>query len=176
MVPLTLHLVDRDPAVVEALRNAFSGWPDVTVATGDILELASDAVVSPANSYGYMDGGLDRRLVEVCGDQLQRSVLQQFDVIGDGTLAVGRAVTVATRHGRIPWLIVAPTMAHPDGATAASVYFAMSAVLLEAERHPGIARVYCPGLGTGVGQLDPATAGFEMARAYARWIERSLSA
>lgn len=166
---LRLSLVDSDTAVAKALRHAFGDWPEVSVIHGDILRVAVDAVVSPANGYGYMDGGLDRRLVEAFGDQVQRRVLSAIDGEGGGVLEVGRAVIVTTGHPRMPWLIVAPTMPAPDGATPASVFFAMSAVLRAAARHREIAHVFCPGLGTGVGQLDPEEASAEMAAAYARW-------
>lgn len=169
MDALRLSLVDTDAAVAKALGHAFAEWPDVAAIHGDILRVAVDAVVSPANSYGYMDGGLDRRLVEAFGEQVQRRVLAAIDGEGAGMLEVGRAVVVATGHPQTPWLIVAPTMPAPDGATPASVFFAMSAVLRAAARHREIAHVFCPGLGTGVGQLDPEEASAEMAAAYARW-------
>jgi hypothetical protein len=56
---LTIHLRDINAALVAAWERAFADAPDVIVTRGDLLEHAADAVVSPANSFGYMDGGID---------------------------------------------------------------------------------------------------------------------
>jgi O-acetyl-ADP-ribose deacetylase (regulator of RNase III) len=36
----------------------FKGVENVRISGGDIFELKADAIVSPANSFGYMDGGI----------------------------------------------------------------------------------------------------------------------
>lgn len=56
-----LHFVDASSAVVLALQEAFAEHQDVTVQHGDILTLAHSAIVSPANSHGFMDGGIDQQ-------------------------------------------------------------------------------------------------------------------
>jgi hypothetical protein len=55
--PLKLHLVDSNPFVVSAWSAAFESFPEVTIHCGEMLLVAHNAVVSPANSYGFMDGG-----------------------------------------------------------------------------------------------------------------------
>jgi hypothetical protein len=67
---IELVLVDRAPTVVAALRQAFAEHPEVTVLGDNILSVAENTVVSPANSYGYMDGGVDRLYVEAFGLEL----------------------------------------------------------------------------------------------------------
>lgn len=44
----------------------------VRVVEGDILSLGVTAVVSPANSFGFMDGGLDALYTSFFGPQLQQ--------------------------------------------------------------------------------------------------------
>ncbi len=56
---LTIHLRDRNPAIADAWNRQFVGIPDVHVSCGPIFDVTADAVVSPANSYGFMDGGID---------------------------------------------------------------------------------------------------------------------
>lgn len=53
------HLRDINAAVAKAWERQFAGLHDVEVSCGDILERRADAIVSPANSFGYMDGGID---------------------------------------------------------------------------------------------------------------------
>jgi hypothetical protein len=61
-----LHFVDIDGDVVSALRAAFRDHPEVTCADGEILSLAHNTLVSPANAYGFMDGGI-ARCARCCG-------------------------------------------------------------------------------------------------------------
>ncbi len=56
---MRLYLVDADEAVAFALRKAFHSVPEVVVSQADLLRVAQNTVVSPANSYGFMDGGVD---------------------------------------------------------------------------------------------------------------------
>ena len=50
---LRVSLCDRNPDVVRALVNDFHDVGGVEVLEGDLLGLDGDAVVSPANSFGY---------------------------------------------------------------------------------------------------------------------------
>ncbi len=56
---LRISLCDRNPDVARALAAAFLDVGGVEVMEGDLLGLDCDALVSPANSFGYMDGGID---------------------------------------------------------------------------------------------------------------------
>ncbi len=99
---MKLSLVDNSPDVAESLRRAFLDYPEVVVAEGDILTVARCALVSPANSYGYMDGGIDRLYVAKLGADLQRRVLEAIDRESNGYVPVGSAVLVTTGNATIP--------------------------------------------------------------------------
>jgi O-acetyl-ADP-ribose deacetylase (regulator of RNase III) len=45
--------------MVEAWQKYFTGIADVRISHSDIFESSAGAIVSPANSFGYMDGGID---------------------------------------------------------------------------------------------------------------------
>jgi O-acetyl-ADP-ribose deacetylase (regulator of RNase III) len=167
-----LHLVDDNLALVVAWREAFEPYPEVVVHEGDLLSLAKNAVVSPANSSGYMDGGIDQAYRDFFGQQVERRVQEAIRLRPEGHLPVGASLMVRTGHQRIPCLIVAPTMLMPEAASGMDCYRAMRAVLRLAEEDPALGRlVYCPGLGTGVGGVAPAIAASEMAQAYGDWKE-----
>src|SRR5262249_27630188 len=88
----------------------------------------------------------------------------------EGYLPIGASLVVPTGNRRIPHLIVAPTMLAPKPIDSQNCYRAMRAVLRIAATHEEVGRaVYCPGLGTGVGQVSPANAAREMAQAYSDW-------
>jgi hypothetical protein len=56
---LAVHLRDINAGIVKAWEQAFADVPEVHVSRGDIFEHKADAIVSPANSFGFMDGGID---------------------------------------------------------------------------------------------------------------------
>src|SRR5262249_8706315 len=112
-----LHFVDLDCDLIDALRTAFEGISDVTCASGDILEVAHPALVSPPNSYGFMDGGIDAAYSAFFGPALQIAVQEAINRRPEGCLPVGASLAVRTGHVQIPFLIVAPTMEMPEEAS-----------------------------------------------------------
>jgi O-acetyl-ADP-ribose deacetylase (regulator of RNase III) len=172
----------------------------VEVLQASILDADVDAIVSPANSFGFMDGGIDALYLdhfgrEVMGD-LRRAIVRERH----GELLVGDALIIETGSAELPWMIAAPTMRVPMrlGETV-NPYLAARAVFLLVEhgRMPTgpyvgepirehVRRVAMPGLGTGVGQVSGAVcahqvrqaiddvllAGYRMPRSWAEASER----
>lgn len=169
---MKLHLVDINPALVEAWREAFRPYPEVDIQHADLLAVAENTVVSPANSFGFMDGGIDRSFVDFFGHPLQARVQDAINLRPEGFLPVGSSLVIHTGHTRIPFLIVAPTMLAPEMVSAENSYRATRAVLRVAQSPEVSREVYCPGLGTGVGGVAPRDAAREMAVAYAEWKAR----
>ena len=164
---MRLHLVDTNATLVAAWRREFQRFPDVEVLCGDILAVAATAVVSPANGYGFMDGGVDRAYAAFFGPAFERLV---YDVVArrpEGFLPVGAAEIVPTGHARVPYVILAPTMLMPEHVPASHAYRALRAALRAAARESEIGDLYCPGLATGVGCVEPIDAAREMMAAYA---------
>ncbi|MGV3663973.1 MAG: macro domain-containing protein [Prosthecobacter sp.] len=167
---MNILLCYQDGPLGDAWLHAFKDLPDVRVVCDDICEVASDAIVSPANSFGFMDGGLDRLLSERFGWDLEKHVKQRIQERPMKELLVGEALVVPTQDDRVPWLICAPTMRVPMRIrTSVNAYLAMKALLLAAKAHaetPAIGTIAVPGLGTGVGELSPEIAAMQMAQAY----------
>lgn len=172
---MQLHLVDVSPEIVEAWKTAFNGLDDVVIACGNILELAEDTIVSPANSYGYMDGGIDQIYRDFFGLQIETTVQDSIRQKGWSSLPVGSSIVVKTNHKRIPFMIVAPTMFLPEPIKPENCFYAMFAVLNAWNRNSHIIKkVFCPGLGTGVGCVDPTDSANEMAKAYTKWLNLKI--
>jgi O-acetyl-ADP-ribose deacetylase (regulator of RNase III) len=168
---MELWLVDEDQSLVAAWAEAFAGAPGVQIHKGDILARAANTLVSPANSYGWMDGGIDAAYIARFGLQLQTRLQRMIDEQRGGKLEVGAALFVPTGDAQIPYLISAPTMVMPEPVPAANCFFAMSAALKVARQHQDVVtRLFCPGLGTGIGGVDPRDAAREMANAYRKWL------
>src|SRR5688572_14950286 len=102
---MQLHLCDRNPDVVAAWREVFAGLPHVEISEGDIFTGGApraDAIVSPANSFGYMDGGIDAAYTRRFGSGLAERLRDVLRAAWDGELPVGMAVIIETGDRDIP--------------------------------------------------------------------------
>ncbi|MGC4113696.1 MAG: macro domain-containing protein [Myxococcales bacterium] len=185
---LKLHLRDLSPSLVAAWRTEFAGEEDVSVSCGDIfsersgmvqpedpIDLRADAVVSPANSFGFMDGGIDAVFTYTLGPQVQQRLQALLRASHGGELPVGQAVIVPTDRSEIPWCISAPTMRVPANISdTVNAYLAFRAALRAIAEHnaqrpeQAIKTVLCPGLGTAVGRMPPERCARQMHAAWQR--------
>jgi O-acetyl-ADP-ribose deacetylase (regulator of RNase III) len=169
---LAIHLRDINAAVVEAWEQAFLDAPDVLISQGDIFEHTADAIISPANSFGYMDGGIDLVYSMYFGWELEANLKAVLSERFYGELPVGQAVVLATGHAHIPFLVSAPTMRVPTTINGTpNVYLAFRAALIAVLSHNATAdapiqSLLVPGFGTGVGKVAPQQAARQMRLAY----------
>lgn len=169
---MNLIFVDMQPEVVSAWKDHFNGYPQISVHSGSIFDVKCDALVSPANSFGYMDGGLDMRISQFFGWHVQERLQELIRDRHHGELLVGVAEIVPTDHPRIPFVISAPTMRVPMILSdTVNVYLATRAVILLVlyGRFPdgravneNVKTVAVPGMGTGVGRVPPTTCARQM--------------
>lgn len=172
MLPERILLVDRQSALSRAWREVFDEMPEFEVAEDDYFARPADAMVSPANSFGIMDGGLDLAIRDALGFEVQQRVQSVIVERHHGELPVGSAEIVPTGHADWPHLVVAPTMRIPESVSQTlNAYAAFRAVLLAIKRwnEAGNARirsVVCCGLGTGIGHLDERRCAAQMRMAW----------
>lgn len=155
--------------LIKAWQAWFSDQPNVLLHQGDATILACDAIVSPANSFGFMDGGIDWALSDRLGWDLQDKLQQMIHELPMGELLVGQSLTLETGDPSIPYLISAPTMRVPMSfqiATSVNAYLAMKAILIAARSHPEIETVVIPGLCTGVGRMPAEISAKQMFLAF----------
>jgi len=155
-------------AVDDRLHNAWLQKCDyldcVEVRRGSILDGPAFCFVSPANSYGFMNGGIDQVYTDHFGIQLQNQVQNKIRIDHDGLLLVGQALWVETDNMDFPFMIAAPTMVTPEWlpSTTINPYLAARAALLVA-KGAGFKEITFPGLGTGIGRVDPVVCAQQMA-------------
>jgi O-acetyl-ADP-ribose deacetylase (regulator of RNase III) len=175
MERLTLTLVDPSRDVCDEWRKAFESFSEVAIVNDRFESLADfDCMVSAANSFGLMDGGVDRAIVDYFGvelmDRVQQRILDEYL----GEQPVGTSFVIETGHPRHPYVAHTPTMRVPMAiATTDNVYVAMWAMLLAVHAHNReasrrIQTIACPGLGTATGRMPAREAARQMASAY-RW-------
>lgn len=158
MPALDIHLRDLSAFLVAAWEEAFTDVPGVTVSRGDIfstqpsplpddapINVAADAVVSPANSFGFMDGGIDAVYTHQFGFALEGRLQALLAGEYGGELPVGCAVIVETGSPEISWCISAPTMRVPEALPdTANAYLAFRAALRAVLAHNAAGRQPIP--------------------------------
>jgi O-acetyl-ADP-ribose deacetylase (regulator of RNase III) len=168
---MNIYLTAVDNELADAWERHCGSLPDVVVHRGSIFDLRVDAVVSPANSFGFMDGGIDHLYSQRFGWGVQRQLQELIQTRHHGELVVGAAEIVETENMAIPFVIAAPTMRVPMILReTVNPYLAARAVLLLVKHgvfssgslqgesiSSAVLSVAFPGLGTGIGQVSPNT-------------------
>ena len=163
---IVLAAVDKELAA--AWKRFCGDLENVSVHQGSILDVRCDAVVSPANSFGFMDGGIDRLYSDRFGWQVQARLQQSIQTKHHGELLVGTAEIVETDNRAIPYLIAAPTMRVPMILPeSVNPYLAARAALLLIQQgrfesgvlagekiSDVVQTVAFPGLATGIGRVS----------------------
>jgi O-acetyl-ADP-ribose deacetylase (regulator of RNase III) len=178
LLPSRIILIDRATRLVAEWNKSFAEYPEVEVLSGDYFQRPADAIVSPANSFGIMDGGLDLALRDQLGHSIELALQQRIAEKHHGELPVGSAEIVETRDSRWKYLIAAPTMRVPEPvAFTLNAYLAFRAILVaienfnKAAQKRAIDSVVCSGLATGVGGMTPDKCAVQMRIAYRTMLE-----
>ncbi len=177
MTQIKLILVDPKPALCLAWRTHFDELSGVEIVNGTFEQLPEfDCMVSAANSFGLMDGGVDLAIVRFFGraleERVQAHILEQYL----GEQPIGTSFIMETEHEKHPFIAHTPTMRVPMTiALTDNIYNTMWAMLLAVHQHNRrndrkIRKIACPGLGTATGQVPYDEAARQMAAAYRHFL------
>ncbi|WNO09533.1 macro domain-containing protein [Teredinibacter sp. KSP-S5-2] len=155
-----------------AWKKYFGNLDDFEIIDGDILKEDGDAIVSPANSFGYMDGGLDLKYSKHFGWDLESKLRSVLEEKYFGEIPVGNAIIIETGIERVPFLVSAPTMRVPSNVSdTVNAYLAFKGIIQACLTHNmkssrKIETVLCPGLATGEGKMPAEICAKQMYMAY----------
>ena len=168
-----IYLIDSRQALCNRWEQVFSDYSEVEVITGDYFQQSADAIVSPANSFGIMDGGLDLAIRNELGFQVETDIQKVILNKYHGEMPIGAAEIININHDRWSYMIAAPTMRIPENvAFTLNAYNAFRAILIainsfnESQPKNPIKSLVCSGLGTGIGSMDPIKCAAQMRAAY----------
>jgi len=121
---------------------------EIVIIEGSLLQVEADLIVNPANSLGYMGGGVAGVIKRVGG-----SIIEEEAVI-KAPIPVGSAII--TTAGSLPFkgVIHAPTMEEPAMETTEEKVRKAVRASLELADKMGFKSIAMPGMGTGVGKLS----------------------
>lgn len=128
------------------------------------------AVVSPANSLGFMDGGVDYPLSRVMFPGVESALKAEIarrgelDLLGRPHLPIGEALAVPTGTPGVV-LVSAPTMWLPQDVRGTHNAYHATYAALRAASAAGCERVIFPGMCTGCGRMAPEESMGQVAQA-----------
>ena len=168
---MQIYIIDHNKYMLQPFYRYFADAPDVELVCSDfesfIQENEVQCVVSPANSYGLMDGGYDLALTRWYGQELMDRVQDYIIRHFGGEQILGTSFLVeANEDGQC--LIHTPTMRYPMLITDPNIVYQCTRSCLLCAREHGIESILIPVFGGGVGGLDPEIIADRMYRAYAQ--------
>lgn len=162
---MKFYLVDINSKLTDAWSKVFEGVDNVEVKNQSIFDLSCDVIISPANSFGFMNGGIDFAISKNLGWHIEKKLQKKLREDYFGELLVGQATIIETDNVQFPYLISAPTMRTPMTILRSpNIYLATKAILTLLQNgkfedgvplKDKISSIAIPGLGTGVGQVPP---------------------
>ena len=172
-----LYLLAVRDELADAFRLAFADVENVEIIRDDFEHFmtthdAVDGIVSPANSYGMMTGGLDRALRDFFGMELQNAVRETIltEYFGEQTVGTSIAVDIPGFPGKK--LIHTPTMRTPSAIIDyQTVYLCMRSALMAAIK-AGVEFLMVPAFGGSTGQVPEEIIARNMRSAYDQIMEQ----
>lgn len=169
---LAIEIVSLNAEFIEAAKVEFGDRAYCRLRDIREVDREGAAFVSPANSLGFMDGGIDATLRDMfpgCERRLKQRIRELGLLTGLGRpyLPVGSAHWQPVGPNTV--LISAPTMFLPhDVSMTKNAYWAMMAALCAAEAAQ-MKRLVVPSLCCGWGRMPVAKAAAQMREAIDDW-------
>ena len=150
---MKIYLLDINKNMTNAWHKYFESFgevEDIEIVNEDFTTFMDkhpniEAVVSPANSFGLMDGGYDKAITDYFGERLMKEVQKTIMLKWHGEQPVGTSITVPIRGRIVPnkkrglmakkyaILIHTPSMRTPEQITDSRIiYQCMRTTLIEA--------------------------------------------
>lgn len=155
MNDLKIYLLDINAKMCDAWQKDFGDCQNVEIVCEEFSEFMSlysdiDCVVSPANSFGIMNGGYDLALTRYFGYELQKAVQQYILKNYKGEQPVGTSIIVETGKDEIK-LIHTPTMRVPSRIIDYAVIYRCMKSTLEVALQNGVKTIVIPAFGACTG-------------------------
>ena len=164
---MKIYLLDINKKMTDAWGKYFHPLRDIEIVNEDFATFMDkypniEAVVSPANSFGLMDGGYDKAITDYFGEGFMKNV--QETILRDwfGEQPVGTSMTVPIYNKRIinnlgvecnPILIHTPSMRTPEIIKDNRIiYQCMRTTLIEAEKQE-VGSIVIPAFGGLTGRV-----------------------
>ena len=166
---MEIVLLERNINKYQILKNTFRHEKEIEVVNDELAHFLDtnniECIVSPANSFGLMDGGYDLAISEYFGNSLQKKVQKYIIDNYYGEQPVGTSFIIKIDKTN-KYLIHTPTMRIPEPIVDKTIiYQCMRTTLMEAYKN-NIKSIVIPMFGGSAGEVDPLTISKLMLLAY----------
>ncbi|HLC95717.1 MAG TPA: macro domain-containing protein [Candidatus Nanoarchaeia archaeon] len=117
----------------------------ITIKQDDLTEIFADAIVNPANSYGYMGGGVAAAIKKKGGQDIE------LEAVSYAPIPLGHAVLTSAGRLHCKHVIHSPTMEQPGSLIDINNVKEATMAALQCADENGLKKIAMPGLGTGIG-------------------------
>lgn len=124
----------------------------IEIVQESLLDVEADAIINPANSGGWMGGGVAGVIRRAAGPEVEAEAMTSAPI------PVGSAVMTQGGATRFRGIIHAPTMTRPAEAIPVENVRKATRAALQLAEEKKIGRIALPGMGTGVGRVSPKSA------------------
>ncbi len=171
---MKIYLLDRNLAMTESWQEYFKDMPNFEIVCDDFAHFMEhnqvDCVVSPANSFGLMDGGYDLAITKWFGVNLPRKVQQYILSNFYGEQPVGTSIIIDTDNDGVK-LIHTPTMRSPSRIRDPLVIYQCMRTCLMTALSKGINSIVIPAFGGAAGEVEYGVIANMMYRAYKQLLD-----
>lgn len=153
---MKIYLLDIDQQMIDAWKNEFSKFPEIEIVNDSFENFMDNhpdiqGVVSPANSFGFMDGGYDKAITDYFGDIIQYKVQQILYNNLSGYQQVGSCIAVSIDDDIT--LLHVPTMRIPQKITDPRIIFDCTINCMSIAKSIGLDAIVIPAFGACTGQV-----------------------
>ena len=119
----------------------------IVVKRGDLTQISCDAIVNPANSFGYMGGGVAGAIKRIGGIEIEN------EAVSKAPIPVGTAVETTAGKLSCKYVIHAPTMKQPAMRIDKENVKLATQAAMKLGVKLNLKTIAIPGMGTGVGRV-----------------------
>ena len=175
---LKIFLLDHNPDMVAAWKKSFAKCKNIENVEDEFVHFMDthdvECIVSPANSFGKMDGGYDLAITDYFGDSLQNAVQCKIDKYFYGEQPVGTSIIVDI-PGTMKKLIHTPTMRVPDLIKDPMVIYQCTRMTLMLAISEKVKSIVLPAFGAGCGAVSFQTVADMMRSGYNQILDATLN-
>lgn len=166
---LTYNRVHKHSPRIANFRNSENPGMQIKLLVGDILAIPADVLVSPANPWLNMSGGVNGEILSRCGMSIQNELIAHLEECG--LKSVPATTAVATTAGGLPFKHIVHAVAI-DPFYDSSEHIVARTIIASLELVDAFAArtVSFPALATGYGPLSHAQFSQAFSRALAEKI------
>ena len=173
---LEIHLLDINKEMTDTWNRFFKGISNVKVHNDTLENFLNNndvqGIVSPANSFGLMDGGYDKAIIDYFGNHLMKRVQDYIieNYCGEQPVGTAFSIPIYPEVYDCKYLIHCPTMRTPEVIRDSRViYSCMRSTLIECMRKE-MKSVIIPAFGGCTGKVDKRELANMMRLAYEQLI------